>query len=1263
MHQIDIEMAKYEDASRALKLPEYYIVASNVRLSAAAADRTGKGEGGIDRVEKHLMSWAKKLGIKSCVLWHADTLSALLDTEPSIRTEYDFWVTPGDVLSAVLAQLKDREIDTYISLFLRSQLRISRDIKTKDAGQTTGKKILLDDIFVDLPIDQANILAEEFLEFDDDESQPSLETATLELSNLEPSNLEAVDLYYLDGEEEIFEGDFDERENSFRVVKMIVERCSDKFNGVPSEGRKGCRENVRNRVVLMGGPGQGKSTIGQFLAQIYRARLLETMLDNSPEIGTIIRAVLGRAASEGVPLNGPARFPFLVDLPAYADALNSATKKGEDLSLLTYVASQIARGEGKLAVAALRRWLAVVPTIFILDGLDEVPHASNRSDVIEATNALIDTAYELNADTFTLVTSRPEGYQDELSRRTWVHWDMADLSSGDAIRFGEQLATILVPDEVRRHEIADALFQASKDEATAPLMTSPLQVSLLFALVETRNNIPKDRWTLFYRYYEILRDREIAKGGENGRLIGEYRSEIDRLHYEAGYLLHLRGETSGSASPFLNLLELATIIREQLTRSGYDEGLENLTQKIVTLATTRLVFLRCRTAEHVAFDVRSLQEFMAAARIMASPEDRIRQRLKEIAGISHWSHVFKIACSKVYSSADLESLREEVLAISDSLDAGDRAKEDEIVQSGALLAVQMLVDGVAGIVPASKRNLIARAMRLLRAGNVQVPFLLGKAIDTSTLRAVEASLAQHLRDGGDQSRINSLQLLLVLMHSPDAVIANWAAEYIRPWLPLDESEVLAIVTSRRLIPPRGPILEWLQSSLWRTEIPEVRHWYNFVGTAEKVSSDEVELFHLLNLQDRRRSEVNFITNDGKPTDINVRFRRIKDAILVNSAPSDAHNDWIIVNAIGDFLSAPNPDTLASFLTFLEGQPNISVPIQEMPWIVLAALNVRDSGKPLSEIASEVRRGLWGDGEGWSKLELHWLEAGVKPSDFSPSVESSCFFPGQMLSPIRKSARNSREVTAQRGVDTLDTLQRLSCDFPGSADFSTKLIAWYLRIHRDLSIPQSVFEALHKRAEGITRQFDIYREIIANSNIEFSQFESQIIQNNIINLVGKLSSLPSIPTSLAIRFIRLFNKNKDHRHLLVLIGGALPLFRPHEHHLRDLFCPDLQPQEGDSDLIGEAIALLRLSNGENADIDSLRTVAISHLRRILDKARLSRERVAEILRIVSYRRLITPTIGIRETGAALKTLMEMVEKAKSRLHQPTVYENLKLPAPI
>ena len=152
VRQIDLEMAKFEDVQRGLKCPDYYVIASNVRLSAASANAAGKGQGGIDKVNEHLGEWARKLGFKGFHVWHADVLASLLDAHPGVRTTFDFWVQPGDVLAGLLRRLSGPDQTETLTKYLRDSLRYAREIKTRDIGQAIGRTVTLDEVFIDLPV-------------------------------------------------------------------------------------------------------------------------------------------------------------------------------------------------------------------------------------------------------------------------------------------------------------------------------------------------------------------------------------------------------------------------------------------------------------------------------------------------------------------------------------------------------------------------------------------------------------------------------------------------------------------------------------------------------------------------------------------------------------------------------------------------------------------------------------------------------------------------------------------------------------------------------------------------------------------------------------------------------------------------------------------------------------------------------------------------------------------------------------------------------
>ena len=764
IRQIDLELKKFSDARRALRRPDFYVFASNVRLSAGAADADGKGEGGIDNIERHLKAKAQDLGIRDTLLWHQDTLASLLDVHDGVRTRYDGWVRPGDLIARLIKGFGQPEYEDVLFEHLATGLGQNREIKSKDVGQALGRVVNLDQVFVDLPVDIKHARRSR--------SSRQGNEPVIDVDELDANG-------FLD-DDDPFSAIGDER----TAVRALVELACDQLTPIVGDDREkagnDCREEPRNRVILLSGPGQGKSTIGQFIAQFYRARLLTQDAEKlAPEVLQIAEAVLECAEMEKIPVHGPVRYPFHIDLPRFADRLSSAQTKDETLSLLAYMASRVS-GDASEAISSklLAEWLQELPTIIILDGLDEVPASGNRRDVILAIEQLMVQLHRRNADSLVLVTSRPQGYRDDLSTDFWSHWKLSLLQPEAALHISSKVAQVLVSETSRREDTLAILANAAEDHTTSQLMTSPLQVMLLFQLAATHNNIPDDRWTLFERHYETLRDREIAKGGEVGNLIKEFKQQIDSIHADAGYLLHVRAEKAGSSEAFLTGAEFEELVKGCLLEEEFESRVDELAARIANAATERLVFLRSQVEGQVAFDVRSLQEYMAGARITLSPEAMIIPRLEEIVGRSHWQHVVRIVSSKIFGSKYHLSLRDPMISLIDGLDAGDRCEDDRLTMVGARTALQLLADSVATPGSGMERKLFRRAFSLLDGHDAASPYMLGRLDVSGSRTFLEPMIREKLNSEGSlQAQQATNQLLALTAKQQFQIQQLMAAQY------------------------------------------------------------------------------------------------------------------------------------------------------------------------------------------------------------------------------------------------------------------------------------------------------------------------------------------------------------------------------------------------------------------------------------------------------------------------------------------------------
>jgi hypothetical protein len=107
-------------------------------------------------------------------------------------------------------------------------------------------------------------------------------------------------------------------------------------------------------------------------------------------------------------------------------------------------------------------------------------------------------------------------------------------------------------------DIVNSLRGAAADETTKLLVTSPLQIAILFGIVLLKGAVPKDRWELFDRYYTLLRDREAQKPKS---IVREFKRQIDLLHKRVGFLLHVNAEKVGKSVSYFSPEQLKEIIK------------------------------------------------------------------------------------------------------------------------------------------------------------------------------------------------------------------------------------------------------------------------------------------------------------------------------------------------------------------------------------------------------------------------------------------------------------------------------------------------------------------------------------------------------------------------------------------------------------------------------------------------------------------------------------------------------------------------------
>lgn len=654
--------------------------------------------GGVDEILNLLAT--HRVGLTGYAVWHYEHICRLLDLHIGVRKTYAGFVTPGDIL-ARLADVLDGspgKLGTTLKSHAASQLAARETLKLETTEITDQNKVRLSEVAIDLPGHG-----------------------------------------YLGVER--------------RVVQHVLEA-----------GDASLRNSQRGEnpygFVILGGPGQGKSTLGQIIAQAYRVGLLEEVEHSiTPQIDAAIRDTKACLRDLGLAIPRNRRWPVVIDLAAFADALLDSPA----LTAVEYVARQLRSQGASIDGGQVAAWLSTWPWLLVLDGLDEVPAQSSRTAVVAALNDLIVESRVGDWDLLVVCTTRPQGYNGEFSELAAEQLTLRNLRPEEGAGYARRIVRAKYGQDVEKaHRIQSDLQKAIEQPHTSRLMQTPLQVTIMEFLVEELAAVPDTRHELFDGYYRAIYARESRKAGRFGQMLRSHQEQVDWVHEQIGFHLQRSSEISGESDVSIAEQAVVDLFRMRLESDEFTgDDVNHLSEELDRAAKQRLVLLVARTPGNLSFEVRPLQEYMAARAIVTGPSDVVYERLATLAPSAYWRNTLQLAIGRLYTTRphDRDGIIERVRRLNADSTLGS------FLGYGSRLAIDLLDDDFANAVPAHRRSMLVLALdqvtrwpgpELKRLASITKDVVNGR--DSRGQQLVLEALAEAWRSTG-RSRISAVGIL------------------------------------------------------------------------------------------------------------------------------------------------------------------------------------------------------------------------------------------------------------------------------------------------------------------------------------------------------------------------------------------------------------------------------------------------------------------------------------------------------------------------
>jgi hypothetical protein len=360
-------------------------------------------------------------------------------------------------------------------------------------------------------------------------------------------------------------------------------------------------------TLVRGAPGQGKSTLSQYVCQVHRSSFIpeSDRPDSLPE------------------LDQP-RFPLRLDLSDYALWLGGSdvwdhsddgkqrkvkARKGEQATVECFLADLMTHESGGITADAktVQDIFERVPSLIVLDGLDEVGSATMRGKIVKEIDKFVGRGKAYTHPPKVVVTTRPSA--GELPEPSPNLFEIVTLNQLTVEQRDAYLRKWCAVRGIKGKD-GRALRKSFKEKSREPyineLAGNPMQLTILLDLLHQQGAAtPTQRTDLYDKYVELLLAREANK---HPKAVRDHKEELLEIIPFLGWYLHAHTEES-QINGRMSVDELKEAMRHFQRTYG---NRESIVDQLFEGASDRLWALTSKVDGTYEFEVLSLREYFAA---------------------------------------------------------------------------------------------------------------------------------------------------------------------------------------------------------------------------------------------------------------------------------------------------------------------------------------------------------------------------------------------------------------------------------------------------------------------------------------------------------------------------------------------------------------------------------------------------------------------------------------------------------------------------